>query len=175
MKNIECNIYRIETALANITVYGNGHEVYVVILDNKCCKKLQTNIETYLSNSRTGSPDEDIPKSFGNYFNTASFLPELKPVFLWGTAFQREVWKKTWFIPKGHAASYSDIAESIGNPRAFRAVGRALNSNPIPILVPCHRILSLYGLGGYAGGIELKRELLKFEGLRNLAFFRIIT
>ena len=82
-----------------------------------------------------------------------------------GTHFQREVWEKTRLIPYGETRSYAWVAEQIKNPRAVRAVGQALGKNPIPIIVPCHRVVASGGkLGGFGGGLEMKKQLLSLEG-----------
>ena len=81
------------------------------------------------------------------------------------TAFERRVYNATRRIPFGRVASYGQIARAIGNPRASRAVGQALGKNPIGIVIPCHRVVASDGsLGGYTGGIEYKRRLLRLEG-----------
>ncbi|MFI5323322.1 MAG: methylated-DNA--[protein]-cysteine S-methyltransferase [Thermodesulfobacteriota bacterium] len=81
-----------------------------------------------------------------------------------GTPFQRAVWKKLQDIPYGKTATYKEIAENVGKPGAARAVGNAVGVNPIPIVVPCHRVLASNGLGGYSGGISIKKDLLTVEG-----------
>jgi methylated-DNA-[protein]-cysteine S-methyltransferase len=79
--------------------------------------------------------------------------------------FTRKVLEATWAIPFGQVATYRDMATQAGSPKAVRAAGNALSSNPIPIIVPCHRVLRTGGgLGGYTGGIEKKERLLKLEG-----------
>lgn len=81
-----------------------------------------------------------------------------------GTEFQNKVWTALCDISYGETASYSDIARAVGSPRACRAVGSANNKNPIPIIVPCHRVVGKNGsLVGYAGGIEIKKKLLQIE------------
>ena len=86
------------------------------------------------------------------------------PVMLYGTDFQKKVWRALVDVPYGKRATYKDIAEKIGSPKAFRAVGMANNKNPVPIIVPCHRIVGSDGsLTGYAGGIDMKRFLLTLE------------
>ena len=80
------------------------------------------------------------------------------------TAFQRKVWEMTRLIPYGETRSYSWLAEQVKRPKAVRAVGQALGKNPLPIVVPCHRVTaSDGGLGGYGGGIEVKKYLLWLE------------
>jgi len=81
-----------------------------------------------------------------------------------GTDFQKSVWREIAKIPYGTRITYKDIAEAIGKPKAVRAVGTAVGSNPISIAVPCHRVLATSGkLGGYAGGLDSKRILLGIE------------
>jgi O-6-methylguanine DNA methyltransferase len=84
-----------------------------------------------------------------------------------GTAFQRQVWQTLRRIGWGQTLSYGRVARAIGSPKAVRAVGGACGANPIPVFVPCHRVLaSNKGLGGYSGGLHWKRALLKREGIR---------
>jgi len=79
--------------------------------------------------------------------------------------FGRKILSATARIPYGSVASYRDVAARIGNPRASRAAGNALGSNPIPIVIPCHRVVRSGGaLGGYTGGLDRKRFLLRLEG-----------
>ena len=90
------------------------------------------------------------------------------PLALRGTPFQIEVWNTLLRIPYGETRSYADIARSIGRPTATRAVGAANGANPIPIIVPCHRVIGSNGtLTGFGGGIAVKRRLLDLEaGIR---------
>jgi O-6-methylguanine DNA methyltransferase len=114
------------------------------------------------------SPDSfaNIIPLFTEYFNGK------KPVFLCAldygraTPFQRQVWEATRSIPYGETRSYSWVADQIGKPAAVRAVGQALGKNPLPIVVPCHRVIASDGsLCGFGGGLEMKRDLLQLEGL----------
>ncbi|HVS01597.1 MAG TPA: methylated-DNA--[protein]-cysteine S-methyltransferase [Thermoanaerobaculia bacterium] len=83
-----------------------------------------------------------------------------------GTAFQRATWEQLSRIPWGGAISYGELARRIGRPRGSRAVGQANGANPIPVVVPCHRVVAGDGtLGGYGGGLERKRWLLAHEGV----------
>ena len=87
------------------------------------------------------------------------------PFILRGTDFQQLVWKALANIPYGTVCCYKDIAENIGNPKAVRAVGGANNKNPLPLFFPCHRVIGKNNkLVGYAGGLEVKRNLLVLEG-----------
>jgi len=85
------------------------------------------------------------------------------------TAFQREVLEITRLIPYGETRSYTWVAEQIKKPRAVRAVGQALGRNPLPFIVPCHRVLNIDSkLGGYRGGLDMKRHLLLLEAAASI-------
>ncbi len=87
------------------------------------------------------------------------------PMELDGTDFQREVWSELTRIPYGETISYGELARRVGRPSAPRAVGQANGRNPIPVIVPCHRVLASNGIGGYGGGLKVKRQLLAVEGV----------
>lgn len=81
-----------------------------------------------------------------------------------GTAFQQDVWRALSQIKLGHTQSYGEVASAIGRPKAVRAVGSACGANPIPLLIPCHRVLAAHQrLGGFGGGLDWKRKLLAAE------------
>jgi O-6-methylguanine DNA methyltransferase len=91
-------------------------------------------------------------------------FPPLDPP---GTEFQKSVWQAMRKIPLGKTKSYGELAQAIGKPKAVRAVGGACGANPIPVLVPCHRVLAANGkIGGFSGGLDRKRDLLKREGVK---------
>ena len=113
----------------------------------------------------------------------ATFVEDPKAVKIWadaafaqkgetalhmiGAPFQIKVWEALLRIPSGHVTTYSEIAGSIGNPRAVRAVGTAVGRNPVSWLIPCHRALRKSGaLGGYHWGLPMKRAMLAFEAAR---------
>ncbi len=82
-----------------------------------------------------------------------------------GTPFQRRVWRSCAQIPRGQVWSYRQVGALAGYPRAARAVGQAMAANPVPIVIPCHRVIRADGsLGGYGPGVWLKKKLLRFEG-----------
>ena len=78
--------------------------------------------------------------------------------------FQKRVLQRVARIPYGRTMSYGEIARAVGNPRASRAVGTANANNNLPIVIPCHRVVASSGLGGYGGGLEMKKRLLQLEG-----------
>ena len=91
---------------------------------------------------------------------------EFPPLDLTGTDFQKSVWSAMRKISLGKTKSYGEIAAAIGHPKAVRAVGGACGANPVPVLVPCHRVLAAnQKLGGFSSGLEWKRSLLKREGI----------
>ncbi|MCH5335969.1 MAG: methylated-DNA--[protein]-cysteine S-methyltransferase [Campylobacter sp.] len=97
------------------------------------------------------------------------FLGKLKifktPLKIQGSEFEQKVYRALIQIPYGKVASYKQISEKIGHKNAFRAVGNANSKNELPIFIPCHRVVASKGLGGYSGGLEIKKFLLKLEGI----------
>ena len=88
------------------------------------------------------------------------------PLDLQGTSFQKRVWEELRKIPWGGTISYKELAARVGNPKALRAVGQANGANPIPLIIPCHRVIAANGtIGGYSSGVERKRRLLRHEGV----------
>jgi O-6-methylguanine DNA methyltransferase len=116
---------------------------------NAVIEQLEKELDEYLQGNR---------KSFDVSFDFSDI----------GTPFQQKVWQESLNIPYGAQITYQELAQKVGSPRAFRAVGGALGKNPIMILVPCHRILGKNGkLTGYAGpgekGLWIKQQLLELE------------
>lgn len=108
--------------------------------------------------------DDPAAAQLAEYFagGRRQFDLDLDPV---GTAFQREVWDALRAIPAGETTSYGALARALHRPGAARAVGAANGANPLPIIVPCHRVIGTDGrLTGYAGGLPIKRALLTLEG-----------
>jgi O-6-methylguanine DNA methyltransferase len=125
--------------------------------------------------SRT--PPRGVPAKIRNWHHTtaaalknvlANRQPEnFPPLDLVGTEFQKSVWNALRKISLGRTKSYGEVAQAIGKPRAVRAVGGACGANPIPVLVPCHRVLTANKkMGGFSGGLDWKRALLAGEGVR---------
>lgn len=112
--------------------------------ENEILKQAKTELSEYFKGERT---DFSIP------FKTE------------GTNFQQSVWKELLNIPYGQTITYGELAQKLGDPNKVRAIGKANGSNPIPLIIPCHRVIGADNkLVGYAGGIDRKQLLLKLEG-----------
>lgn len=124
---------------------------------------------TLIVSEQEKTPLEPLLRSWFKKYYIKDFdhLPSI-PLAPQGTPFQQEVWSYMQTIPFGETRSYLDVATALGSPLKARAVGNAAKRNPIPIIIPCHRVIGLSGmLTGFAGGLELKAKLLKHEGCSN--------
>ncbi len=111
------------------------------------------------------APLSEAARQLDEYFRGLRRSFDL-PVNPSGTEFQKRVWRALRDIPYGETRSYGEIARAADSPKAFRAVGMANHSNPVSIIIPCHRVIGADGsLTGYGGGLETKRFLLRLEGL----------
>ncbi|WP_251231308.1 methylated-DNA--[protein]-cysteine S-methyltransferase [Adlercreutzia aquisgranensis] len=144
-------VYR--TPLGRLTIAADGEAITRVLFGEQeapgqlsptaLTNEAATQIQQYLAGRR---------RSFDLPLNPA------------GTPFQQSVWRALQGIPYGTTWTYAQLAEAVGNPKAFRAVGGANNRNPLPILIPCHRVVGADGsLVGYASGVHIKRFLLDLE------------
>jgi methylated-DNA-[protein]-cysteine S-methyltransferase len=115
---------------------------------------------------RAPKPVAPAVRELTEYFESGRRAFDLAVDLEWLPAFQQLVLRELGAVPYGETATYGTLAARIGRPRAARAVGGALNRNPVPIVVPCHRVVGTSGsLVGYAGGLERKRALLELEGV----------
>jgi methylated-DNA-[protein]-cysteine S-methyltransferase len=113
-----------------------------------------------------------VRQALERYFDGSLLAFDGIEVVARGTVFQERVWRALRKIPAGRTASYADVAQRIGQPTAVRAVGLANGQNPVPIIVPCHRVIGRDGsLTGFGGGLERKAWLLRHEGARNTLDF----
>jgi len=158
------NCYEFSTKLGKMAIYFNKDGLYgLSFLRDKDDKN-----HNYISkNFKVVKKVEEDIYGYANeilkYIN-GEIREFSVPIKLFGTEFQRKVWNELINIPYGETRTYKDIANSIECPKGFRAVGGALNKNPIPIIIPCHRVIGSNGkLVGFAGGLELKEKLLKIE------------
>ncbi len=111
---------------------------------------------------RVNQITEQTKEWLGSYLAKEPLEPSI-PLLPPKSPFAANVQKAVMAIPFGSCATYSEIAKKAGNPKAARAVGALMRSNPYMIFVPCHRVIAQKGLGGYNGGLEIKRKLLEFE------------
>jgi len=124
----------------------------------------------YLPNAEPDIPEtpnellEKAKKQLDEYFNKTRETFDLPLDFGDSGDFHAKVYSELIKIPYGKTATYKDIAERVGSPKGFRAVGLANNRNPLPIIVPCHRVIGSNGkMVGFAGGLDLKKQLLELE------------
>lgn len=150
------NIFYFNTKIGEIGIEENGTAVTKVYFVNDDLKKeIVRKKETTLI--------KEAIKQINEYLEGKrnSFDLLLEPE---GTEFQKKVWNALKEIPYGETRSYGEIAKTIGNEKAARAVGMANNKNPIMIIIPCHRVIGANGkLVGYSGGIDIKEKLLNLE------------
>ncbi|MFW2489896.1 methylated-DNA--[protein]-cysteine S-methyltransferase [Clostridium chromiireducens] len=150
------SIFYYNTEIGKIGIEENGAAITKIFFINE---DLQEDIS---EKSETELIKEAI-RQLNEYFQGKRNVFDL-PLEPKGTEFQKRVWNALKEIPFGETKSYGDIAKIIGNEKAARAVGMANNKNPIPIIIPCHRVIGANGkLVGYAGGLHIKEKLLKIE------------
>lgn len=116
----------------------------------------------------SSSIDETVTRAarqLEEYFEGARTAFEVTLADMSATQFQLDVWRVLRSLPYGSVATYVEVAERTGRPRAARAVGNANHANPWPVIAPCHRVVARHGLGGYGGGEDIKRWLLALEGV----------
>ena len=104
----------------------------------------------------------EVQNQIEEYLNGTRMDFDLK-LDIKGTPFQKRVWRKVIAIPYGRTRTYGEVARALDQPGAARAVGSAIGANRLPLVIPCHRVVATEGLGGYGGGLGLKRKLLKLE------------
>lgn len=156
-----------------------GEWTFVFEKSKLCCLRYNsTNVkpsELQACTYAVADIDTDLPPSVSRAYRKAvqqlnEYLAGKRQEFsvpykLYGTAFQVKVWEALKTIPYGETRSYKEIAEQIENPKALRAVGGALHENPIPLILPCHRVIGKSGtLVGFGLGLDMKRRLLVIEG-----------
>jgi len=156
-KPVTSHYQYLETSLGRLRLVSDGNHLTAIEFPNR-----QNSHPTGIEQS---DPVLDLAAAqLREYFTGVRRQFDL-PLAAGGTAFQQRVWRALGNIPYGELRSYSDIARALENDKAVRAVGAANGRNPIPIVVPCHRVIGSDGsLTGFAGGLEVKRALLTLEG-----------
>ena len=105
---------------------------------------------------------KNIISQFEEYFYEGRKVFDI-PFKILPTSFRSKVYQEMQKISYGKSVTYSELADKIGHPKAFRAVGTACGKNPLPLIIPCHRVKAKSGLGGFTGGLDIKRFLLNLE------------
>lgn len=125
--------------------------------------KILINPQTEITNRKPHKLIKNCFEQLEEYFSFGRVVFTVS-VIVNGTEFQKKVWEEVSKIPFGKTTTYFKVAKKLGNPHAVRAIGRANGANPLPIIIPCHRVIETNGrLGGYSGGLEIKRLLLNHE------------
>src|SRR5208283_1925289 len=161
-------IDRLDTPIGEMLIVadrdGNLRATFWTDHEARMHRALQLQYGTHGFVLEPASNPHDLTKAIGRYFAGELAAIDTLPVQTAGTPFQREVWRALRGIACGTTISYAELAERIGRPKAVRAVGLANGSNPVGVVVPCHRVIGSDGsLTGYGGGIERKRWLLEHE------------
>ncbi len=164
------NIYFFETQIGRIGIAEEANGLTNVFFETDFNMKAVLDKERFLQQSGYYFKETELlinaGKQLDEYLNGKRTVFQL-PLAPKGTDFMKTVWNCLNTIPYGETRSYKQIAEVAGNPKACRAVGMANNKNPIPIFIPCHRVVGANGgLTGYRGGLEIKQKLLKIEKLK---------
>lgn len=147
-----------DSPIGNLLLVGRGETLEELHFPNSSTRK-EKEETAQLNNVSLTTACEQLSEYFQG--KRTQFTIELAPR---GTDFQQTVWQELSKIPFGETTSYGEIARRIGNPKGSRAVGLANGKNPIPIIVPCHRVIGKDGsLTGFGGGLEIKKHLLTLE------------
>jgi methylated-DNA-[protein]-cysteine S-methyltransferase len=148
----------VESPIGNLVVSGNDEFVTELLLE---VPGRRVSVSGDRRNCRR--PVLDAARQLDEYFARQRTTFDL-PLRVCGTEFQEQVWLTLAEIPYGETISYAELARWVGRPQAFRAVGQANGANPIPVILPCHRVIAADGtIGGYGGGLPTKRVLLALE------------
>lgn len=149
------NLYLYKTEIGKITIVEEDNKIINVYFDGEDTPKDINICETNIL--------KEAGRQLQEYFSGVRTKFEL-PLNPKGTDFMKDVWSALEKIPYGETKTYGEIAKIIGRDKAYRAVGLANNKNPIPIFIPCHRVIGANGkLVGYAGGLDIKKQLLELE------------
>lgn len=164
--NIKLSYTVFNTAKGWMGILGSPGGLRRIILPRASAEEIHQTLGDSINHADQSSQlFQDLVERLTLYFDGQK-VPFPDKIDLSGaTMFQREVWEATRLILYGEARSYQWIARQIKKPKAPRAVGQALGRNPLPVIIPCHRVLASDGkLGGFTGGLDMKKSLLRMEG-----------
>lgn len=160
-----------DTALGPMLVAGNGRRLVAVKLSarpkriERDAEEMHRELHGTFDLVRDDAKAAPLARQITDYIAGKRTSFDVEVDLSWVTPFRREVLLETARVPRGQVATYAEIARRVGRPRAFRAVGHTMSTNPIPIVIPCHRVVgSDGGLRGFGGGLDMKRRLLALEG-----------
>ena len=163
MKSLFYTVF--DTAAGWIALMGSSVGLRCVTLPGKSGQEVINQLDFDINQAQESRHRfQDTIEQLNAYFDGNEVCFTGSQDFSEATGFQQEVWQATKLIPYGETRSYAWVARQINRPNAARAVGNALGSNPMPVIIPCHRVISGDGgLGGFTGGLEMKRFLLGIE------------
>ena len=148
--------YYFPSPIGNICLTGDGKNITSLELNVKACEY-----------SDSWEVFRIAEKQILEYFDGKRTEFQL-PIHPMGTEFQLSVWEQVKNIPYGQVITYGDIAKAINSPKACRAVGNAVGANPLPIIIPCHRVVAVNGIGGFSCGLDIKIKLMTLEKIRKM-------
>jgi methylated-DNA-[protein]-cysteine S-methyltransferase len=149
----------IDSPIGKLRLLADGDKLVAIEFEDQHSDRGEEGINTILRDTR---------EQLAEYFIGKRQRFDI-PLGAGGTEFQHSVWNALVEIPYGRTCSYGDIAKKLDKPKAVRAVGAANGKNPIPIIVPCHRVIGANGkLTGFAGGLDIKERLLSLEGISSI-------
>ena len=136
-----------------------------VVLEDEVVQQVELEPHSRPNNPQSAKPAVQALEKYlhGENVDLSTFPVDLEN----RSVFERATLEYARQIPRGSVVTYSELATKLGNPRAARAVGNALRRNPVPLFVPCHRVVGVADLGGFAWGLESKRKLLQLEGVHS--------
>jgi|SRR5579862_4307337 len=162
---VQISVALLKTPIGTLQITASADSLLYIDLPGRHVARLDAPLLRRRLLSRTRTPAlraalEELREYFAG--TRRVFAVHVAPT---GTAFQRRVWQAISDIPFGRTASYGELASALGEPHLARAVGAATGANPIPILIPCHRVIGADGsMTGYGGGLKMKVRLLQHEG-----------
>jgi methylated-DNA-[protein]-cysteine S-methyltransferase len=153
------NYWYLDSPVGPLLIAGDDAALHAICFPRE---KKPRRPEPGWTESRRGTVADAVAQ-LREYFDGKRTVFDL-PLAPEGTPFQRTVWRTLEEVPYGETISYGELAKRVGNPKASRAVGSANGKNPLPIVIPCHRVIAADGtIGGFGGGLSTKRRLLALE------------
>lgn len=152
----DLDIFEFNSPIGVLALSSHEKELYEIDFKKSLSKNSQ----------RATSFQKTCQKQLEEYFAGKRKTFDIPIRFTFGTPFQQKVWQVIANIPFGSTITYTELATAAGRPKAIRAAASACGKNPIPVIIPCHRVLGKSGLGGYTGGLHIKTKLLQLEGIQ---------